>query len=205
MASLCAHKGITRLDLMTTLEKYVAEKNAERKTEAYKHWLQYKEFKASDKKKNKWAALLDTSDTDAQFLPTRGKRVKFGRFWHRYNKISVSTIFARASRNPENDDDLDSNDMAAVRDMIMRKLLPLVAFSITLATLFFDNGTFSLGVLINTFCKLFRNAMSIYTSAAAGQDFVRETLLTKMERRLDFVHSFTASTAYIVYCPQYFK
>ena len=186
-----AHSELSKRDLMTKLELYIADINAERKIKAYKAYLQFKMFKAEEKNKAKWQTLLDTAEADVEFLPVVGKRIRLSwREWAKYNKVSVSTIFARSGKAKNDDDDLDSNESTAIGEMLYKKLLPLVALSITFSTLFFDSGTFAVSILINTFMKLFRIALSMYTGAVAGQDFVKVTLLTKMERRLDFIQKF---------------
>lgn len=186
-----AHTELSKRDLMTRLEEYIAETNAERKVKAYKSYLQFKLFKAKEKAKGKWTALLETADKDALCLPVVGKKMKLSWCkWVRYNRVTINTIFARSGRGKSDDEDLDSNEGSEIGAMLFRKLLPLVAFSVALSTLFFDNGTFAVAILINTFMKLFRIAMSMYTGAMSGQDFIKVTLLSKMERRLDFIQKF---------------
>lgn len=187
------HAELSRRDLVSRLETHIAEVNKRRKTKAYKEFLQYKLFKAKPKRKAKWMKLLETAEADAECLPEVGKYVKVSWWkWVKYSKVSMSVIFARSGkiRSGDDDDDLDSNEGAEVSKMLFKKLLPLIALSIAASTLFFESGEFAVAILINTFIKLFRIAMSMYTGAVSGQDFVKEILLSKMERRIDFVQKF---------------
>lgn len=186
-----AHAELTRRDLMTRLEAYIADTNSARKVKAYKAYLQFKLFRAKDKRKAKWVKLLETAETDAPYLPVIGKKMQLSwNKWVRYNRVSITTVFARSGKSKSDDEDLDSNEGSAIGEMLFKKLLPLVAFSVAISTLFFDNGTFAVEILINTFAKLFRIAMSMYTGAMSGQDFVKVTLMSKMERRLEFIQKF---------------
>lgn len=185
------HAELSKRDLMSKLEAHIATVNKARKAKAYKEHLQYKLFKAKQKHKDKWVQRISTADADAEYLPEVGKRIKMSwREWIRYSKVSMNVIFARSGKAENDDDDLDSNEGVAVGEMLYRKLLPLIAMSIALSTLFFDSGGFATAVLINTFMKLFRIAMSMYTGAVSGQDFVKVNLLSKMGRRLDFIQKF---------------
>lgn len=186
------HAELTRRDLMGRLESHIAETNKARKEKAYREYLQFKLFKAKPKRKEKWVQRLATVSADAEYLPEVGKRIRLSwRDWVKYNKVSMSVIFARSGKIKNDDDeDLDSNEGAAVSEMLFKKLLPLIALSIALSTLFFDSGEFATAILINTFMKLFRIAMSMYTGAVSGQDFVKVNLLSKMGRRLDFIQKF---------------
>ena len=186
-----AHAELLKYDLMTRFEAYIAIINDERKLKAYKAHLQYKMFKAKGKRKERYAKLLETAAEATEFLPTIGRKIRVSWCkWVRYNKASVTTIFARAGKSQGDDEDLYSNEDQEVRQILFRKLMPIVALSTTVATLFFDNGAFAASMLINTFLKLFRLGMAMYTGMASGQDFVKTTLLGKMERRLEFVQKF---------------
>lgn len=186
-----AHAELMRHNLATSFEDHVNNINEVRKLKAYKDWVQYKLLKAKDKDKAKFEALLENAETDIEYLPCKGNkiRVEFLKTV-KYNKIRIATIFSRNKLRSSDDEDIEDNEQAHVNSLIYRKLLMLIAFSITLSTLFFDTGDFAVAVLINTFSKLFRIAMSIYLGASDGQEFVRGTLLSKMKLRLDFIQKF---------------
>jgi hypothetical protein len=57
-------------------------------------------------------------------------------------------------------------------------------------TLFFTGGGMGLGVVASTCMKLFRIAASVFTGASDGTDFIKNALLNKMERRIDFIQKF---------------
>lgn len=186
-----AHAELVKHNLVTRFENYVNGINAERKLKAYKSYLQFKLFKAKGSKKSYWQNLLNSADKDISFLPTAGKHIRLTPVtWVRYNRVSISTIFVRSGKLKNDDDDLESNEGAHVRELLFKKLFPIIAFSITLSTLFFDTGTFALGILIKTFSKFFRIVMCGYAGATDGSEFVKVTLLSKMEHRLDFIQKF---------------
>lgn len=187
-----AHADIMKYDLATRFEEYVEEINSERKRKAYRAFLQLKVSKAKkDRDREKWQKLLDKADTDIEFLPTRGNTIKLSRLYHiKFYRVRMATIFSQVEQNSGDDENIETNEQAHISNLIFRKLFTLIAFSLTLSTLFFDQGTFAVAILINTFSKLFRTAMSIALGASDGQSFVRGTLLSKMKLRLDFIQKF---------------
>ncbi|MDE6401352.1 MAG: hypothetical protein K2L54_01930 [Clostridiales bacterium] len=187
-----AHAEIIKRDLATRFEEYVEEINAERKRKAYRAFLQLKVSKAKkDRDRDRWLKLLDTADADIEFLPTRGNTIKLSRLHHiKFYRVRMATIFSQVEQNSGDDENIETNEQAHISNLIFRKLFTLIAFSLTLSTLFFDQGTFAVAILINTFSKLFRTAMSIALGASDGQSFVRGTLLSKMKLRLDFIQKF---------------
>ena len=187
-----AHAEIIKRDLATRFEEYVEEINAERKRKAYRAFLQLKVSKAKkDRDRDRWLKLLDTADADIEFLPTRGNTIKLSRLHHiKFYRVRMATIFSQVEQNSGDDENIETNEQAHISNLIFRKLFTLIAFSLTLSTLIFDQGTFAVAILINTFSKLFRTAMSIALGASDGQSFVRGTLLSKMKLRLDFIQKF---------------
>ena len=85
---------------------------------------------------------------------------------------------------------METNEQAHIGNLVFRKLFMLFSFSIAFSTLFFEPNAFAVAILVNTFTKLFRTAMSVYLGASDGQSFVRGTLLSKMKLRLDFIQKF---------------
>ena len=85
---------------------------------------------------------------------------------------------------------METNEQSHINELIFKKLFMVVAFSVAFSTLFFEQNAFAVAVLVNTFSKLFRTAMSISLGASDGQAFVRGTLLSKMKLRLDFIQKF---------------
>ena len=187
-----AHADIMKYDLATRFEEYVEEINAERKRKAYRAFLQLKVSKAKkDRDRDKWQKLLDKADADIEFLPTRGNTIKLSRLHHiKFYRVRMATIFSQVEQNSGDDENIETNEQAHISNLVFKKLFTLIAFSLTLSTLFFDQGTFAVAILINTFSKLFRTAMSIALGASDGQAFVRGTLLSKMKLRLDFIQKF---------------
>lgn len=187
-----AHAELIRRDLTTRFAEYVDGVNAERKRKAYRAFLQLKIAKArKEKARNKWQKLLDKADTDIAFLPTRGNTIKLSRRYHiKFYCVRMATIFSQVEQNSGDDENIETNEQAHIGNLVFKKLFTLIAFSLTLSTLFFDQGTFAVAILINTFSKLFRTAMSIALGASDGQSFVRGTLLSKMKLRLDFIQKF---------------
>lgn len=187
-----AHAELIRRDLTTRFAEYVDGVNAERKCKAYRAFLQLKIAKArKEKARNKWQKLLDKADTDIAFLPTRGNTIKLSRRYHiKFYCVRMATIFSQVEQNSGDDENIETNEQAHIGNLVFKKLFTLIAFSLTLSTLFFDQGTFAVAILINTFSKLFRTAMSIALGASDGQSFVRGTLLSKMKLRLDFIQKF---------------
>lgn len=187
-----AHAELIKRDLTTHFEAYVDEVNAERKRKAYRAFLQLKIAKAKkDRARAKWEKLLDKADEDIEFLPTRGNTIKLSRLHHiKFYRVRMATIFSQVEQNSSDDENIETNEQAHIGNLVFKKLFTLIAFSLTLSTLFFDQGTFAVAILINTFSKLFRTAMSIALGASDGQAFVRGTLLSKMKLRLDFIQKF---------------
>ena len=187
-----AHAELIRLDLTTSFEEYVNTENAERKLKAYRAYIQFKLSKTSkDKARAKWQKLLDQADADIEFLPVRGNTIKLSRTHHiKYNRIRIATIFSRAERANSDDENMETNEQAHIGNLVFRKLFMLFSFSIAFSTLFFEPNAFAVAILVNTFTKLFRAAMSVYLGASDGQSFVRGTLLSKMKLRLDFIQKF---------------
>ena len=187
-----AHAELIRLDLTTSFEEYVNTENAERKLKAYRAYIQFKLSKTSkDKARAKWQKLLDQADADIEFLPVRGNTIKLSRTHHiKYNRIRIATIFSRAERANSDDENMETNEQAHIGNLVFRKLFMLFSFSIAFSTLFFEPNAFAVAILVNTFTKLFRTAMSVYLGASDGQSFVRGTLLSKMKLRLDFIQKF---------------
>lgn len=187
-----AHAELMRLDLTTSFEEYVNTENAERKLKAYRAYIQFKLSKTSkDKARAKWQKLLDQADADIEFLPVRGNTIKLSRTHHiKYNRIRIATIFSRAERANSDDENMETNEQAHIGNLVFRKLFMLFSFSIAFSTLFFEPNAFAVAILVNTFTKLFRTAMSVYLGASDGQSFVRGTLLSKMKLRLDFIQKF---------------
>lgn len=187
-----AHADIMKYDLDTRFEEYVEEINTERKRKAYRAFLQLKVSKAKkDRAREKWQKLLDKADADIEFLPTRGNTIKLSWLHHiKFYRVRIETIFSQVEQNSDDDENMETNEKAHISNLVFRKLFTLIAFSLALSTLFFDQGTFAVAILINTFSKLFRAAMSIALGASDGQSFVRGTLLSKMKLRLDFIQKF---------------
>jgi len=187
-----AHAELISLDLTTSFEEYVNTENAERKLKAYRAYIQFKLSKTSkDKARAKWQKLLDQADADIEFLPVRGNTIKLSRTHHiKYNRIRIATIFSRAERANSDDENMETNEQAHIGNLVFRKLFMLFSFSIAFSTLFFEPNAFAVAILVNTFTKLFRTAMSVYLGASDGQSFVRGTLLSKMKLRLDFIQKF---------------
>lgn len=190
-----AHGELIRRDLTTQFERYVNAINAERKLKAYKEYLQFRISKTKNEKRR--AALkkkLDDIATDIAFLPTKGNKIVLSPVCRiKYNRVRIATIFSRVERSKGDDEDIETNEQTHIAELIFKKLFTLIAFTITFSTLFFDPGTFVVSILVNTFSKLFRTAMSIYLGASDGQGFARGTLLSKMKLRLDFIQKFLES------------
>lgn len=190
-----AHAELIKRDLTTQFERYVNAINAERKLKAYKEYLQFRMSKTKNEKRR--AALkkkLDDIATDIEFLPTKGNRIVLSPVCRiKYNRVRIATIFSRVERSKGDDEDIETNEQTHIAELIFKKLFTLIAFTITFSTLFFDPGTFVVSILVNTFSKLFRTAMSIYLGASDGQGFARGTLLSKMKLRLDFIQKFLES------------
>lgn len=187
-----AHAELIKHNLATRFEDYVNVLNAERKLKAYREYLQ---FKISKTRKEKRCAVLkkrlDSANADIEFLPVRGNKIALSPFCRvKFNRARIATIFSRVERNRGDDEDMETSEQKHVAELVFKKLFMLITFSIALSTLFFDRGEFAVAVLINTFSKLFRTAMSIYLGASDGQAFVRGTLLSKMKLRLDFIQKF---------------
>lgn len=187
-----AHAELMRHNLTTKFDAYIDKINAERKLKAYKAHIQFKLTKIKNaKRRAKWQALLDKADADIECIPTKGHTVKLSPVCRiRYNRVQASTIFSRVERTKTDDENMETDEPAHISELIFKKLFMVIAFSIALSTLFFEQNQFAVAVLINTFSKLFRTAMSVSLGASDGQAFVRGTLLTKMKLRLDFIQKF---------------
>lgn len=187
-----AHAELVRHNLTTRFEEYVNDINKTRKRNAYRAYLQFKLSKIKkDKRRAEWQKLLDRADSDIEFLPTRGNRIKLSAFRSiKFAKVRIATIFSRVERSEGDDEDIETNEQKHVNELIFKKLFMLIAFSVTFSTLFFDPGEFAVSILVNTFTKLFRTAMSVLLGATDGQSFARGTLLSKMKLRLDFIQKF---------------
>lgn len=189
-----AYAELMKHNLTTRFEEYVNAINAERKLKAYKSYLQFKLSKArKEKKRAKWRKILETADTDIEFIPTRGNVIKLSPCRHiRFTRVRIATIFGGA-RTSGDDEDMETHEQRHVSGLIFKKVSMLMAFSMTFSTLFFQPGDFSIAILVGTFTKLFRTAMSVALGATDGQEFVRGTLLSKMKLRLDFIQKFLES------------
>ena len=187
-----AHIELIKHNLATRFEEYVNTINAERKLKAYREFLQFKISKnKNEKRRETLKRRLDSANTDIEFLPVRGNKIALSPFCRvKFNRARITTIFSRVERNRGDDDDMETNEQKHVAELVFKKLFMLIAFSVTLSTLFFDTGEFAVAVLINTFSKLFRTAMSISLGASDGQAFARGTLSSKMKLRLDFIQKF---------------
>lgn len=187
-----AHAELIKRDLTTRFEEYVNEENADRKRKAYRAYIQYKLSKErKDKARAKWQALLDRADTDIEFLPVSGNKIKLSKTRRiKYNRIRIATIFSRAERTTGDDENMETNEQAYISNLVFKKLFMLISFSVAFSTLFFVQNPFAVAVLVSTFSKLFRTAMSISLGASDGQSFVRGVLLSKMKLRLDFIQKF---------------
>lgn len=187
-----AHAELIRHNLTTKFGEYVDTINAERKLKAYKAYIQFKLTKAKKgKKKEKWQALLDKAEAEIGCIPTKGNTIKLSPTHHiKFNRVQIATIFSRVERTKSDDENMETNESAHIGELIFKKLFMVIAFSVALSTLFFEQNEFAVAILINTFSKLFRTAMSISLGASDGQAFVRGTLLTKMKLRLDFIQKF---------------
>lgn len=187
-----AHAELIRHDLTTKFGEYINEINAERKLKAYKGYIQFKLTKIKkEKRRAKWQDLLKKAETEIDCIPTKGNTIKLSRM-HRikFNRVQIATIFSRVGRTTSDDENMETNEQTHINELIFKKLFMVIAFSIALSTLFFEQNEFAVAILINTFSKLFRTAMSISLGASDGQSFVRGTLLTKMKLRLDFIQKF---------------
>lgn len=162
---------------------------------AYREYLQFKLSKAKkDKKREALQKKLNSADSDIEFLPTHGNKIKLSPVRYvKFAKVRISTIFSRTEKSGGEDEDIEANEQKHINELIFKKLFSLVAFSIAFSTLFFESGTFAVAILVNTFMKLFRTAMSILIGASDGQSFARGTLLSKMKLRLDFIQKFIES------------
>ena len=143
------------------------------------------------KQREKWKALLEKADEDIKFLPTNGNKIKLDACHHiKFMRVRISTIFSRVEKSDGDDEDLESNETKHVSELVFKKLLSVIALSVAFSTLFFQPGEFAVAILVSTFMKLFRTAMSISLGASDGQAFARGTLLSKMKLRLDFIQKF---------------
>lgn len=187
-----AHADLLKYNLTTRFEDYVNNINAARKLKAYREYLQFRLSKTkNEKKREKLQARLNRAGDDIEFLPTHGNKIKLSPFVRvKYAKVRISTIFSRTEKSGGEDEDIEANEQRHISELIFKKLFSLVAFSIAFSTLFFESGTFAVAILVNTFMKLFRTAMSILLGASDGQSFARGTLLSKMKLRLDFIQKF---------------
>lgn len=190
-----AHADLIRYNLTTKFSEYVDGVNAKRKLKAYKAYLQFKLSKTKkEKRRAKWQALLDKADEEIGCIPTAGRTIKLSPLRHiKYNRVQIATIFSRVEHTKSDDENMETNEQLHVNELIFKKLFSIVAFSVAMSTLFFEQNEFAVAILINTFSKLFRTAMSIYLGASDGQAFVRGTLLSKMRLRLDFIQKFLES------------
>ena len=187
-----AHAELIHHDLTTKFGEYIDNINAERKLKAYKAFIQFKLTKIKKpKRREKWQALLDKAEADIECIPTKGNTVKLSPVHRiRFNRVQIATIFSRVERTRTDDENMETNEQAHISELIFKKLFMVIAFSVALSTLFFEQNAFAVAVLINTFSKLFRTAMSVSLGARDGQAFVCGTLLTKMKLRLDFIQKF---------------
>lgn len=187
-----AHAELIRHNLTTKFDNYIDEINAERKLKAYKAYIQFKLTKIKRaKRRAKWESLLAKADADIECIPTKGHTIKLSPVHRiRFYRVQASTIFSRVERAKTDDENMETDETAHISELICKKLFMVIAFSIALSTLFFEKNQFAVAILINTFSKLFRTAMSVSLGASDGQAFVRGTLLTKMKLRLDFIQKF---------------
>lgn len=187
-----AHAELIRHNLTTRFGEYIDEINANRKLKAYRSYIQFKLSKArNDKERVKWQSLLDKAESEIEYIPTVGNAIKLSKV-HRikYNRVRVATIFSRVERGKSDDENMETNEQSHINELVFKKLFMVVAFSVAFSTLFFEKNVFAVAMLVNTFSKLFRTAMSVSLGASDGQAFVRGTLLTKMKLRLDFIQKF---------------
>jgi len=189
------HGELISRDLMTRFECYVDNINNERKLKAYLDYLRRKKFKANKAKhKDYWQSRIETATNDIEFFKTIGRSIKVSAFaWVKYIPVKTSTVFARVDEGNNDDDDLSGNEPAQVGKLISRKLFMILAISFAFSTLFFTGGDIGLGLIASTFMKLFRIAASAFTGAMDGTHFVKDTLVNKMNRRIDFVQKFLES------------
>ena len=187
-----AHSELMNRNLTTSFEEFVNNENLKRKKKTYCSYIQYKMSKCkSEKRRKKWKTLLDKADTDIEFLPVKGNLIKLSNTRYiKFNRVRIATIFSRTDKDKSDDENMETNEQAHVYELIFRKLFMLISFSVALSTLFFEPGEFAVSILINTFSKLYRIAMSAFLGASDGQAFVRGTLLSKMKLRLDFIQKF---------------
>lgn len=187
-----AHAELIRHNLTTKFDNYIDEINSERKLKAYKAYIQFKLTKIKRaKRRAKWESLLAKADADVECIPTKGHTIKLSPVHRiRFYRVQASTIFSRVERAKTDDENMETDETAHISELIFKKLFMVIAFSIALSTLFFEKNQFAVAILINTFSKLFRTAMSVSLGASDGQAFVRGTLLTKMKLRLDFIQKF---------------
>ncbi len=187
-----AHTELINHDLATRFEDYVNEINAARKLKAYTEYLQFKLSKITkEQKRAKWQKLLDNAATDISFLPVKGNFIRLSPFKRiHFSRVRIATIFSRMEHVYGDDDDMEAHEQRHVSGLLFKKVAMLMAFSMAFSTLFFQPGAFSVAILVNTFTKLFRTAMSVMLGATDGQDFARGTLLSKMKLRLDFIQKF---------------
>lgn len=187
-----AHAELIRHDLTTRFGKYVDEINADRKLKAYRAYIQFKLSKAkNDKKRAKWQKLLDGAESEIEYIPVSGNVIKLSKTRRiKFNRVRVATIFSRVGQSKSDDENMETNEQSHINELIFKKLFMVIAFSVAFSTLFFEPNVFAVAILVNTFSKLFRTAMSISLGASDGQAFVRGTLLSKMKLRLDFIQKF---------------
>lgn len=187
-----AHSELMNHNMTTRFEEYVDDENDRRKKKAYRSYIQYKMSKCkNDKRRKKWKALLEKADSDIEFLPIKGNWIKLSiTRYIKFNRVRIATIFSRTDRDKSDDENMETDEQAHVKELIFRKLFMLISFSVALSTVFFEPGEFAVSILINTFSKLYRIAMSAFLGASDGQSFVRGTLLSKMKLRLDFIQKF---------------
>lgn len=173
------HCELSKRNLTTKFEDYVNTINKERKLKTYKNKLYLKIAKC---KRDKKRQVLTKQLTNAE------KEINYRRV--RYNKIHISTIFSHVKLHMENDGDINDNEGVEIGMLLISKVLCIFGFGILGASFAFEPNAFVGSLLLNTFLKLFQTAYSVWAGGTAGQNFVRGTLLSKMQLRLSFVQKF---------------
>ena len=154
----------------------------------------YIEYSYVSAHKEYWQGRIESAQKDIEFFKTIGRSIKVGALtWVKYIPVKTSTIFARVDEGSNDDDDLSGNEPAQVGKLISRKLFIVISISFAFSTLFFTGGNLGLGLIASTFMKLFRIAASAFAGATDGTHFVKDTLVNKMNRRIDFIQKFLES------------
>lgn len=126
-----------------------------------------------------WQGKLERAEEEVDYV--RGVR---------YIKYSYSILFNDAHERVKEENDPYAHEGRAYIRILLTKALCIFAFGVIATSYIAYDLAFSVNALLKAIVKLLQIVLGIYTGTLDGQDFIRNTMCSKLTIRFNYVKQF---------------